>query len=93
MYSSTAKDDTVQDIKSAASGARAKVADAAESAKESLRSTANKAGTKVRHFIDSASDEFSHATESVSTQIKEKPVQSSLVALGVGFLLGALLRR
>lgn len=58
-----------------------------------LREAANKAGRKVRSFITSANDELVHAKEAVSTQIHSNPVQSSLIALGVGFILGSVLRR
>ncbi len=61
--------------------------------KDDIFITANKAGHKVRDFIDSASEELVHTTETVTTRIKDKPVQSSLIALGIGFMLGTLLRR
>ena len=62
-------------------------------AKENLRDVANQAGRKVRGMIDSATSEITHAKDTVTSQIRTKPVQSSLVALGVGFVLGALFRR
>ncbi len=61
--------------------------------KDDLRHVANKAGHKVRDFISSASDDLSHVSEKMTSQIKENPVQSSVIALGVGFVLGALFRR
>ena len=61
--------------------------------KSDLRSAANEAGHKVRHFIDDASDRITHASETVTTQIRSNPVQSSMIALGVGFLVGLLARR
>lgn len=54
---------------------------------------ANKAGRKVRNLVDTASHEVAHAGKSVSAHIKDKPVQSSLMALGAGIVLGVLLRR
>ena len=57
--------------------------------KGQTRSTAG----KVLNLYNSAFDELSHATETVTTQIRTKPVQSSVVALGIGFLIGALMRR
>lgn len=62
-------------------------------AKNDIQAKANKVGHNVRNFIDSASEEISHAKSVVGTQIREKPVQSSLIALGIGYLLGALFRR
>lgn len=60
---------------------------------ESLHDAAHNAGVKVRGMIHSASDELSHARDYVGTEIRTNPVRSSVIALGVGVLLGALLRR
>lgn len=65
----------------------------ASNAKHDLAEMAHDAGTKVRHLFDSASSEISHATDVVSAQVRNKPLQSSLIALTAGFVLGALLRR
>ena len=48
---------------------------------------------RVKGFIGSANDDLSAATSKVNDKIHEKPVQSSLIALGIGFVLGALLIR
>lgn len=60
---------------------------------DELRYAASQAGRKVRGMLDSASGELSHAGGTVSKEIHANPVQSSLIALGVGVVLGALLRR
>ncbi len=95
MY--TAKEDNIATMKSSAqnfrNAATNAATDVAEDAKHDLRDAANKAGRKVRNLFNNASDEISHATETVTTQIRSNPVQSSMIALGVGVLLGALLRR
>ncbi len=59
----------------------------------SLHDAAHHAGRNVRSMLHRASDEFSHARDYVGTEIRSNPVRSSMVALGVGVLLGALLRR
>ncbi len=92
MYSST-KDDTVQNLKTSAQNVKAAATETFGEVKDDLCATANNAGRKVRGFMHSAGEEFSHATDVVSTQIKDKPIQSSLIALGVGFVLGVLFRR
>lgn len=84
MYSSTA-----QNLQSLKNDARETTA----GANDDLRATANQAGRTVRQFIDNASEELSHATKTVTDHVHEKPVQSSLIALGLGFAIGALLRR
>ena len=54
---------------------------------------AREAGEKVRHVIDAATGEVSEIAENVEHRIQDKPVQSTLIALGVGLALGLLLRR
>lgn len=61
--------------------------------KDDLQKVANNAGRRVRNFFDTASSEASHVKESMTHQIQEKPMQSALIALGAGFILGALFRR
>jgi hypothetical protein len=60
---------------------------------ESLHDVAHNAGRKVRGMLHNASDELSRAREYVSTEIRSNPVRSGVIVLGVGVLLGALLRR
>lgn len=92
MFTAT-KDNVANDLKSGANNLKNEARDTAYQVTDDLRDVANRTGRKVRGLIDTASDEISHATESVSTQIRTNPVQSSLIALGAGFILGALLRR
>ncbi len=58
-----------------------------------MHSVANKAGRKVRDLYNAASEEISSDIDIVTSQIRKKPVQSSMIALGTGFLLATLLRR
>jgi ElaB/YqjD/DUF883 family membrane-anchored ribosome-binding protein len=60
---------------------------------DNLHVAANNAGRKVRSMYNSASDEISHAGEYVGSEIRNNPVRSSIIAVGVGVLLGALLRK
>ena len=60
---------------------------------ESLHDAVHNADVKVRGMIKTASHEVVHAGEYVGREIRTNPVRSSLIALGVGVLLGALLRR
>ncbi|MFZ4125147.1 MAG: hypothetical protein ACOYJ2_03635 [Rickettsiales bacterium] len=60
---------------------------------ESLHDAAHNAGRKVRSMLHTASDEMSHARDYLGTEIRNNPVRSSVIAVGVGVLLGALLRR
>lgn len=54
---------------------------------------AREAGAKVRNMLNDTSSEVSQLAHTVETRVNEKPVQSSLIALGIGFVLGALLSR
>lgn len=92
MFTAT-KDDNISNLKSSAQNLRDNASAVANDAGDDLREVANKAGRKVRGFINTASDEITHARDTVTSEIRSNPVQSSLVALGVGYLLGALLRR
>ena len=87
------KDFAENDVKNAMTNTANKVRGKAGHVVEDLSSYANEAGRKVRHFMDNASDELSHASDRVSGEIRANPVRSSVIALGVGFLIGALVRR
>ena len=58
-----------------------------------LHNAANQAGRKVRSMVNAASDEISHASEHVTSEIRSNPVRSTMIALGVGAIIGALLRK
>lgn len=58
-----------------------------------VRNMAGKAGQKMRQLMDSATSEVCNATGTVKKQIEEKPIQYSVAALGIGFLIGLLVRR
>jgi ElaB/YqjD/DUF883 family membrane-anchored ribosome-binding protein len=58
-----------------------------------LSATAHKAGHKLREVIDTASDEARDATAAVVKQVRTNPVQSSMIAAGIGVLVGLLFRR
>ena len=54
---------------------------------------ANEAGQKVREIFGHYSEDLSHTKEVIEENIRNKPLQSSLIALGAGVLLGMLIRR
>ena len=67
--------------------------DAACEMGDNLHEVAHSAGRKVRGMFNTASDEICSARESVGAEIRSNPIRSSLIALGAGVLLGALLNR
>lgn len=80
-------------VKNAANNLKNEAREEWEETRDDLSAIANRAGKRVRSFLNSASDELTHASDTVTTQIRSNPVQSSLIALGAGFILGALFRR
>ena len=93
MYTAKESKDTVHTLKNSTNDLRNELNDTASGVKDDFRDAANNAGRKVRSFFNSASDELSSAKETVTTQIRTNPVQSSFAALGIGFVLGLLYRR
>lgn len=60
---------------------------------EDLNEWAHDAGQKARGMIDDAGERISSLTQTTEDYIRDKPVQSALMALGVGFIAGLLSRR
>lgn len=52
---------------------------------------ARKAEQRLRQFTDHAGDDLGHIRDRATRTINDHPVPSTMVALGVGFILGALL--
>lgn len=61
--------------------------------KDSSVERARAAGTRVRNLVEEAKDEATQLAHVVETRVNEKPMQSSLIALGAGFILGMLFSR
>lgn len=66
---------------------------------DNLETAAVHAGQKVRELagdvsneLANASNKISQGSEAVMTQIRAHPVQSSLMALAAGFVLGKIIR-
>jgi|GEM_PF-782426 len=88
------------DIRSSAREASNNVRDAAHDMRDHGRDVlndvsgyANEAGQKVRGLFDRTLDGGKTATHRIESEIKTNPVRSSAIALGAGFILGALLTR
>lgn len=96
MFSATTKEAanaTVSDAKTVSHSARRDLSNSSEDVGNEFARVANKAGRHVRELIDSANDQLSEASEKVTSEIRSNPIRSSAIALGIGFLLGALFRR
>lgn len=96
MLSTTTKDAanaTANEAKTTAFSAKRDLNAAGNVIASEFTEAARRAGSQVRGFIDSANDQFSDVSDKVTGEIRSNPVRSSAIALGVGFILGALFRR
>ncbi len=75
-------DDTVSEVKD-------DLNDAANSANKAVGSVRK----LVNNAVDAANDEIEYVKDTVTTKIRSNPVQSSVIALGVGFIIGTLVSR
>jgi len=81
-----AADKTVDDIREGARRVKGDVRDAANAVREDLNDLARQAGGYVRELAD-------QTEETLLGRIRENPVQSALIAAGIGFVAGMLFRR
>lgn len=58
-----------------------------------MSDTANKAGMKMRSFFDDVASGAQENVKRIEDEINSNPVRSSLIALSVGVVIGALFRR
>jgi ElaB/YqjD/DUF883 family membrane-anchored ribosome-binding protein len=81
---------------SAENDLRSAAQDAVNGGKDALNNVsdyASEAGQKVRGLLDKTVDQTSRLSQNVEAEIKSNPIRSSAIALGAGFILGALLTR
>ena len=96
MFSTATKEaanDTIADAKVAAANVKRDLRDASKDSRNELSAYAEKAGRGVRQAIDSAHDQLSQAGDRVTSEIRNNPIRSSAIALGLGVVVGALMRR
>ena len=60
---------------------------------DGLHDIAHQAGESARGLYNSANNELHHAGDRVKSEIRNNPIRSSAIALGVGALIGLLIRR
>ncbi|MGI6244847.1 MAG: DUF883 family protein [Pseudochelatococcus sp.] len=86
--------DSVADlVRRETESARAGVKGAADSIAETVSSTTASVGEAGRRLASDAQDSVRSATSQVEACIEKNPVQSVLIAAGVGFVIGLLSRR
>lgn len=82
MSAAAAKEETVKNLKQST-----------DDLQDELHNAANQAGRKVRGMIDNAGDEVTYVSDRLTSEFQTHPLRSGAIVLGVGVLLGALLRR
>ena len=65
----------------------------AANVQDNLRGFAYEAGQRVNDYITTGRERFDTATEDYADRVRERPLQTSLIVLGVGLLLGAFMNR
>jgi ElaB/YqjD/DUF883 family membrane-anchored ribosome-binding protein len=96
MASSSTKSDMnnlKSDIRRTTQAAGRDARTAVEDAGSSVSHFANKVGSEVRDYVDTVNEDITTAANAITGEIRTNPLRSSLIALGVGVILGVLLRK
>jgi ElaB/YqjD/DUF883 family membrane-anchored ribosome-binding protein len=75
----------------AAIAAESRIAAAAKQAETVIRDSVETFRAQTRAYADTAAERFETAQKVVVEHVREKPVQSTLTAFGVGLVLGMLI--
>jgi hypothetical protein len=60
---------------------------------EGIEDMAMRAGCNMRKMADSAGHDIKEAGQNIAARIRHSPVQYSIIAMGVGIVVGLLARR
>ena len=83
----------VKGLKHEAKEDRSELRSIIKDAKNDLTDLAEKAGRQAREFIDHAGEKVHDASATVKNQVKEHPVKTGLIAVGLGLIARAIFRR
>ena len=81
------------DLKESAQRIKTDAGDAAGAMKEDLQDMARKAGRHIHDMADAAGNSATDVAGMACDKVRDKPLQSLGIAVGVGFIAGLLLRR
>jgi ElaB/YqjD/DUF883 family membrane-anchored ribosome-binding protein len=84
---------TVHDGKAAAHHFKDDARDAATAVRDDLEGVARRTGHHARELADSAGHSLADTGKAMTVKMRDYPVQSSLIALGVGLAVGMFFRR
>lgn len=83
----------LDDLKASARHLNSDAHDAAAAVKEDVLDAARRTGQHARDMADSASHSMSDVVQTMTHKIRENPIQSSVIALGVGLFAGMIFSR
>jgi ElaB/YqjD/DUF883 family membrane-anchored ribosome-binding protein len=73
--------------------AKGDIRESAGKVRDDLQGLAHDAGTAARHYVEIGQENISTLTKSMASSIQRKPIQSGAIAVGLGMLLGMMMRR
>ena len=73
------------------SDADRRIKELAAKAEQAVREHADELRARARDYYDDATDRFDSAQRFITERVQEKPVASTLAAVGVGVVIGLLL--
>ncbi len=85
--------DTIHDINATTDYAADKGQTEIEELRRQVKDLTDKYGSMAQNTLSDMKDKVQQNMGDIEAQIREKPVQATLIAAGVGFLIGALLSR
>ena len=85
--------DTIHDINATTDYAADKGQTEIDDLRRQVKDLTDKYGSMAQNTLSDVKDKVQQNMGDIEQQIRDKPVQATLVAAGVGFLVGALLTR
>ena len=85
--------DTIHDINATTDYAADKGQTEIEELRRQVKDLTDKYGSVAQQTLSDVKEKVQQNVGDIEQQIRDKPVQATLVAAGVGFLIGALLTR
>jgi ElaB/YqjD/DUF883 family membrane-anchored ribosome-binding protein len=83
--------DAADTAANAALNAESRIAAAAKQAETVIRESLETFRAQTRAYADTAAERFESAQKVVVERVREKPVESTLIAFGAGLVLGVLI--
>ena len=85
--------ETIHDINATTDYAADKGKSEVEELRRQVKDLTEKYGSVAQNTLSDVKDKVQQNVGDIEQQIRDKPVQATLIAAGVGFLVGALLSR